>query len=126
CDLRSDIAAEARAKAVYDRLIKLCPDNGAKDALTFLMTREVAHQKMFESALAAISNNFPSSNVPPDERFTHKYFNESQDGASSDAGYKMVNAQGLWEFELSDPMTAQGADPDLPPPKPSVRSTTKR
>src|SRR5579884_1564325 len=69
CDLRSDIAAEARAKVVYDRLIKVCPDAGARDALMFLMTREVAHQKMFESALAAIANNFPSSNVPPDERF---------------------------------------------------------
>jgi Mn-containing catalase len=124
CDLRSDIAAEARAKAVYDRLIKLCPDRGAGEALTFLMTREVAHQKMFESALAAIADNFPSSNVPPDERFTHKYFNESQDGqAGASAGFEMVNAQGLWEFELSEPMTPQGAEPDLPPPKPSVMST---
>lgn len=122
-DLRSDIAAEARAKVVYDRLIKLCPDTGARDALTFLMTREVAHQKMFESALAAIANNFPPSNVPPDERFTHAYFNESQDGAGKSAGCDMVNAQGLWEFELSDPMTAQGAEPELPQPKPSVKST---
>lgn len=44
-DLRSDIAAEARAKIVYERLIKLTDDNGAKDTLTFLMTREIAHQK---------------------------------------------------------------------------------
>lgn len=123
CDLRSDIAAEARAKAVYDRLIKLCPDNGARDALTFLMTREVAHQKMFESALAAIADNFPSSNVPPDERFTHAYFKESRDGAGASPGVDMVNAQGLWEFEVSDPMTAQGAEPELPQPKPSVQST---
>jgi Mn-containing catalase len=122
CDLRSDIAAEARAKAVYDRLIKLCPDAGARDALTFLMTREVAHQKMFESALAAISNNFPSSNVPPDERFTHMYFDESQDGKKQSPGFEMVNAQGLWSFELSEP-PAEGAEPDLPEPKPSVMST---
>ncbi len=122
CDLRSDIAAEARAKAVYDRLIKLCPDAGARDALTFLMTREVAHQKMFESALAAIANNFPSSNVPPDERFTHAYFDESKDGESSSAGYNMVNAQGLWQFDLSKPHVG-GSEPDLPDPKPSVMSS---
>ena len=122
CDLRSDIAAEARAKAVYDRLIKLCPDSGARDALTFLMTREVAHQKMFESALAAIADNFPSSNVPPDERFTHAYFNESQDGKQSKAGFEMVNSQGLWDFKLSEPH-AGGSEPDLPPPKRSVVST---
>lgn len=121
-DLRSDIAAEARAKVVYDRLIKVCPDGGARDALTFLMTREVAHQKMFESALAAISDNFPSSNVPPDERFTHAYFDESQDGKQESAGFAMVNAQGLWNFELSEPH-AGGGEPELPAPKPSVASS---
>jgi Mn-containing catalase len=123
CDLRSDIAAEARAKAVYDRLIKLCDDAGARDALTFLMTREVAHQKMFESALAAIETNFPPSNYPPDERFTHAYFNESTNGkARSDAGFRMVNGQGLWSYELSNPH-AGGDEPDLPSPRPSVKSS---
>lgn len=39
-DLRSNIAAEARAKIVYERLINLTDDPGIKDALTFLMTRE--------------------------------------------------------------------------------------
>jgi Mn-containing catalase len=121
-DLRSDIAAEARAKVMYDRLIKLCPDSGARDALTFLMTREVAHQKMFESALAAISENFPPSNCAPDERFTHAYFDESVDGEKSSPGFDMVNAQGLWEFNLSG-QHAGGAQPDLPEPKPSVAST---
>ncbi|GAC1427785.1 MAG: manganese catalase family protein [Candidatus Velthaea sp.] len=120
-DLRSDIAAEARAKVVYDRLIKLSPDPGATDALTFLMTREVAHQKMFESALASITNNFPSSNVPADERFTHAYFNESTDEISESAGFDLVNSQGLWSFELSQPH-AGGTEPDLPEPKPSVAS----
>jgi Mn-containing catalase len=53
-DLRSNIAAEARAKIVYERLINLTDDPGVKDALTFLMTREIAHQKSFEKALYAI------------------------------------------------------------------------
>lgn len=121
-DLRSDIAAEARAKVLYDRLIKLCPEAGACDALTFLMTREVAHQKMFESALASIANNFPSSNVPPDERFTHAYFNESSGEVSDESpGFGLVNSQGLWAFELSEPH-AGGDEPDLPEAKPSVAS----
>lgn len=51
CDLRSNIAAEARAKIVYERLINLTDDPGIRDALTFLMTREIAHQKSFEKAL---------------------------------------------------------------------------
>ena len=122
-DLRSDIAAESRAKAVYDRLLKYCPDAGARDALTFLMTREVAHQKMFESALAAIEVNFPSSNVAPDERFTHAYFNESPDG-DLDKGFDLAQSQGLWNFEKSEPY-AGGNLPDLPDPKPSVASSLK-
>src|SRR5689334_18562400 len=37
-DLRSNIAAEARAKIVYDRLIACTDDPGGKEALGFLMT----------------------------------------------------------------------------------------
>jgi Mn-containing catalase len=77
-DLRSNIAAEARAKIVYERLINLTPDPGVKDALTFLMTREIAHQKSFEKALYSIEPNFPSGKLPGDPRFTHVYFDMSQ------------------------------------------------
>lgn len=58
-DMRSNIAAEARAKLVYERLITVTDDPGIVDALRFLMTREVAHQKSFEKALYAIEPNFP-------------------------------------------------------------------
>ena len=50
-DLRSNIAAEARAKIVYERLINFCDDTGTKDALQFLMTREITHMKAFALAL---------------------------------------------------------------------------
>lgn len=63
-DLRSNIAAEARAKIVYERLINLTEDAGVRDALTFLMTREIAHQKSFEKALYAIEPNFPPGKLP--------------------------------------------------------------
>ena len=49
-DLRSNIAAEARAKIVYERLINFCDDPGTKDALQFLMTREITHMKAFMAA----------------------------------------------------------------------------
>lgn len=45
-DLRSNIAAEARAKIVYERLINVTDDPGIKDALGFLMSREIAHQML--------------------------------------------------------------------------------
>ncbi|WP_019397315.1 manganese catalase family protein [Pseudoxanthomonas sp. GW2] len=77
-DLRSNIAAEARAKIVYERLINVTDDPGIKDALTFLMTREIAHQKSFEKALYAIQDNFPAGKLPGDPRFTDTYFDMSQ------------------------------------------------
>ena len=77
-DLRSNIAAEARAKIVYERLINVTDDPGVKDALGFLMTREVAHQQSFEKALYSMSPNFPPGKLPGDPRFTNVYFNMSQ------------------------------------------------
>ena len=53
-DLRSNIAAEARAKIVYERLINFCDDAGTKDALQFLMTREITHMKAFALALESM------------------------------------------------------------------------
>jgi Mn-containing catalase len=77
-DLRSNIAAEARAKIIYERLINLTQDAGVRDALTFLMTREIAHQKSFEKALYAIEPNFPPGKLPGDKRFTNVYLDMSQ------------------------------------------------
>lgn len=78
CDLRSNIAAESRAKIVYERLINVTDDPGIKDALGFLMTREVAHQKAFEKALYAIPANFPPGKLPADPAFADVYYDMSQ------------------------------------------------
>ncbi|MNT39723.1 Manganese containing catalase [compost metagenome] len=49
-----------------------------KDALGFLMTREVSHQRSFEKALYSIEPNFPPGKLPGDPRFASVYFNMSQ------------------------------------------------
>ena len=79
-DLRSNIAAEARAKIIYERLINLTDDPGVNEALGFLMTREIAHQKSFEKALYASSPTSRSGKLPGDPRFTNVYFDMSQGG----------------------------------------------
>jgi len=76
-DLRSNIAAEARAKMIYERLINTTDDAGVAEALGFLMTREVAHQKAFEKALYSIEPNFPPGKLPGVPEFRNKYFNLS-------------------------------------------------
>lgn len=77
-DLRSNIAAEARAKIVYERLINVTADPGVKEALMFLMTREMAHQKSFEKALYAIEPNFPPGKLAGMPEFQEVYVNTSQ------------------------------------------------
>jgi Mn-containing catalase len=77
-DLRSNIAAESRAKIVYERLINLTDDPGVKDALGFLMTREIAHQQSFEKALYSMQPNFPPGKLAGMPEFTNVYFNMSQ------------------------------------------------
>lgn len=77
-DLRSNIAAESRAKIVYERLINVTDDPGIKEALGFLMTREIAHQKSFEKALYAIEPNFPTGKLPGMKPYADMYVNTSQ------------------------------------------------
>jgi Mn-containing catalase len=77
-DLRSNLASESRAKLVYEHLMKFTDDPYVKDTLSFLMTREVAHYKMFEAALETIQPNFPPGVLQADPRFTQQYFNLSE------------------------------------------------
>jgi len=87
-DLRSNIAAEARAKIVYERLMNVTDDPGVKDALGFLMTREIAHQKSFEKALYAIEPNFPPGKLPGMPKFASTYYDMSQgDGGDRDGSW---------------------------------------
>lgn len=81
CDLRSNIAAESRAKIIYERLINVTDDPGVKDALRFLMTREIAHQQSFEKALYSIEPNFPPGKLPGKPEFADMYVNTSQGDA---------------------------------------------
>jgi Mn-containing catalase len=96
CDLRSNIAAEARAKIVYERLINCTDDPGVKEALGFLMTREISHQQSFEKALYSMQPNFPPGKLPGMEPFGNVYFNMSTDDAPGKAS---ADARGPWNSE---------------------------
>jgi Mn-containing catalase len=108
-DLRSNIAAESRAKIVYERLINITDDPGIKEALGFLMTREVAHQKSFEKALYSIEDNFPPGKLPGIERFASMYVNTSQ-GEGDMTGPWNTGAQWDRVDDLTQVMPADGGD----------------
>jgi len=106
-DLRSNIAAEARAKIVYERLINVTDDPGIKEALGFLMTREIAHQKSFEKALHSIQPNFPQGKLPGVAEFTNVYYNMS-DG--DDAPRGPWNEGPGWDFVEQPQPAVDGGD----------------
>ena len=90
-DLRSNIAAEARAKIVYERLIDFCEDAGSKDALMFLMTREITHMKAFMAALESMGKDpLEIGKLPPMPDVVRKFFNDStgtgDEGESDERG----------------------------------------
>ena len=99
-DLRSNIAAEARAKIVYERLIGFTDDAGTKDALQFLMTREITHMKAFAAALESMGKDpFTIGKLPPTPGLVDQYFNDST--AQGDAGQDFRgpwNQGGNWQF----------------------------
>jgi Mn-containing catalase len=77
-DLRSNIAAEARAKIVYERLINFTQDQGTIDALQFLMTREITHMKAFTAALESLGKpRFTIGKIPPTPGLVDQFFNDS-------------------------------------------------
>src|SRR3954467_7650187 len=77
-DLRSNIAAEARAKIVYERLINFTDDQGTIDTLQFLMTREITHMKAFTAALESLGKpTFSIGKIPPTPGLVDQFFNDS-------------------------------------------------
>jgi len=110
-DLRSNIAAEARAKIVYERLINFCNDAGTKDALQFLMTREITHMKAFTAALESMAKPaFSIGRIPPTPGLVNQFFNDST--GSGDHGEIDTrgpwNKDGDWEFCASPALKHAG------------------
>jgi Mn-containing catalase len=112
-DLRSNIAAEARAKIVYERLINFCDDVGTKEALQFLMTREITHMRAFMQALDSLGKApLAVGFIPPTPGIVDQYYNDSTgsgDNGERDAegpwktaeGITVVEAPALIEFQVT-------------------------
>jgi Mn-containing catalase len=109
-DLRSNIAAEARAKIVYERLINFCRDAGTKDALQFLMTREITHMRAFTIALETMGKPpFSIGRIAPTPKLVDQFFNDS----TGEGDHGEVDARGPWNqgesWEFVESPVVQGA-----------------
>ena len=99
-DLRNDIAAEARAKIVYERLINHTQDAGSIDTLKFLMTREITHMKAFMLALESMGKDpLKIGEIDPDPKWVDKYFDDSTGkGELGEDARGPWNEGGNWEY----------------------------
>ena len=120
-DLRSNIAAEARAKIVYERLINFTDDPGTIDTLQFLMTREITHMKAFTAALDSLGKPaFSIGRIPPTPLLVDQYFNDSTGagdrgeadmrGPWNEGGdWQLIEAPAFREFASPEAGTRQAA-----------------
>lgn len=78
-DLLSDIAAEMRAKVVYEYLHRQINDNGVRQTIDFLLNREEAHNQLFRKALGKVAQSGANKDfgITEDSKL---YFNLSTPG----------------------------------------------
>lgn len=122
-DLRNNIAAEARAKITYERLMNFTDDRGTLDALQFLMTREITHMKAFTLALESMGKPFLSiGKLPPTPGIVNQYFNDSTgigDRGEPDArgpwnqgnGWEYIEAPAFQQFRSQEAGSRENTQP---------------
>ena len=83
-DLLSNIAAEQRAKVVYEYLYRQINDKYVKETIDFLLNREEAHNALFREALGKVQETASNRDfgVTPDSKL---YFDLSTPGKYFDA-----------------------------------------
>lgn len=117
-DFRNNIAAEARAKITYERLINFCDDPGTKQALQFLMTREITHMRAFMQALDSLGKDPLSVGlIAPTPHVVDQYYNDSTgegDQGETDTtgpwmeGLQVVESPALRDFQVTQATPKEG------------------
>jgi Mn-containing catalase len=78
-DLQSDLAAELRARKVYEELHRHVTDPGAREMFDFLIQREEAHSKLFAEAIERVKSIKPEKSFG-DKQYSLMYPNLSKGG----------------------------------------------
>ncbi len=61
-DLTEDLAAEQKARTVYDNLLRMIPDQEVREPLKFLRAREIVHFQRFGEALERTKESLDPDN----------------------------------------------------------------
>lgn len=62
-DLTEDLAAEQKARATYDNILRLSDDPDVNDAIKFLREREIVHFQRFGEAIQLLREKLDQKNV---------------------------------------------------------------
>ena len=62
-DLTEDLAAEQKARATYDNILRLSDDPDVNDVILFLREREIVHFQRFGEALDLLRRKLNEKNV---------------------------------------------------------------
>ena len=101
-DILSDIAAEQRAKVVYEYLYRQIDDKGVRETIDFLLNREEAHSTMFRR----LSSRIQDTGSQKDWGTTHNariYFDLS--GPGGRASVRPRRSRPLLIFNFLPPQT---------------------
>jgi len=105
-DILSNIAAEQRAKVVYQYLYRQINDSGVRETIDFLLNREEAHNTLFRQAFNMLEETGSLSDwgVTEDSK---QYFDLSTPGSFFDAG-NLTNPKPP-KFNVPSPQSRQPA-----------------
>ncbi len=62
-DLNEDLAAEQKARATYDNILRLSDDPDVNDVIKFLREREIVHYQRFAEALCKVTDKVNEKRV---------------------------------------------------------------
>ena len=62
CDLTENLAAEQKARVVYENLLRVIDDPDVREPLKFLRSREIVHFQRFGEALETTKEKLDSRN----------------------------------------------------------------
>lgn len=102
-DLLSNIAAEQRAKVVYEYLYRQIEDQHVRNTIDFLLNREEAHNTLFRQAFNQIQGTGSTKDWGVDEN-ARLYFDLSTPGK-------------YFDIKNPQPPAFQNPDPNANPPK---------
>jgi Mn-containing catalase len=126
-DLRNNIAAEARAKITYERLMAFTDDQGSKDALQFLMTREITHMKAFMAALDGLGKGpLEIGARAPTKVLVDQYFDDSTGEGGDGKGDTSIAWAEKNGFEVVQSPAFHPADMTVDGPSGSRKRTDKK